>query len=113
MVGQYQGGHERVQDDERHGTKSKCVAREDKGRPIATFLGEKVRMRTVENYFSTKTLSAFCKLARRYGRRRIRAYQLKKIWTIMELSTTSNVRGYRASTTQRQCESIFNKASDV
>ena len=37
MVGQYQGGHERVQDDERHGTKSKCLAREDKGRPIATW----------------------------------------------------------------------------
>ena len=46
MVGQYQGGHERVQDDGRHGTKSKCVAREDKGRPIVTWrrpLGEKVR----------------------------------------------------------------------
>ena len=46
MVGQYQGGHERVQDDGRHGTKSKCVAREDKGRPIATRrrpLGEKAR----------------------------------------------------------------------
>ena len=46
MVGQYQGGHERVQDDGRHGPKSKCVAREDKGRPIATWrrpLGEKVR----------------------------------------------------------------------
>ena len=46
MVGQYQGGHERVQDDGRHGTKSKCVARDDKGRPIATWrrpLGEKVR----------------------------------------------------------------------
>ena len=46
MVGQYQGGHERVQDDGRHGTKSKCVAREDKGRPIFTRrrpLGEKVR----------------------------------------------------------------------
>ena len=46
MVGQYQGGHERVQDDGIHGTKSKCVAREDKGRPIATWrrpLGEKVR----------------------------------------------------------------------
>ena len=44
MVGQYQGGHERVQDDGRHGTKSKCVAREVKGRPIATWrrpLGEK------------------------------------------------------------------------
>ena len=44
MVGQYQGGHERVQDDGRHGTKWKCVAREDKGRPIATWrrpLGEK------------------------------------------------------------------------
>ena len=44
MVGQYQGGHERVQDDGRHGTESKCVAREDKGRPIATRrrpLGEK------------------------------------------------------------------------
>ena len=44
MAGQYQGGHERVQDDGRHGTKSKCVAREDKGRPIATWrrpLGEK------------------------------------------------------------------------
>ena len=46
MVGQYQGGHERVQDDGRHGTRSKCVAHEDKGRPIATWrrpLGEKVR----------------------------------------------------------------------
>ena len=46
MVGQYQGGHERVQDHGRHGTKSKCVAREDKGRPIATRrrpLGETVR----------------------------------------------------------------------
>ena len=44
MVGQYQGGHERVQDDGRHGTRSKCVAHEDKGRPIATWrrpLGEK------------------------------------------------------------------------
>ena len=36
MVGQYQGGHERVQDDGRHGTKSKRVERENKGRPIAT-----------------------------------------------------------------------------
>ena len=47
MVGQYQGGHERVQDDGRHGTRSKCVAHEDKGRPIATWrrpLGEKVRI---------------------------------------------------------------------
>ena len=47
MVGQYQGGHERVQDDGRHGTISKCVAHEDKGRPIATWrrpLGEKVRI---------------------------------------------------------------------
>ena len=38
--------YERVQYDGRHGTKSKCVAREDKGRPIATWrrpLGEKVR----------------------------------------------------------------------
>ena len=46
MVGQYQGGHERVQDDGRHGTKSKCVAREVKGRPIATWrrpIGEKAR----------------------------------------------------------------------
>ena len=46
MVGQYQEGHERVPDDGRHGTKSKCVAREDKGRPIATWrrpLCEKVR----------------------------------------------------------------------
>ena len=53
MVGQYQGGHERVQDDGRHGTKSKCVAREDKGRPIATWrrpLGEKVR-RTILGLF--------------------------------------------------------------
>ena len=51
MVGQYQGGHERVQDDGRHGTKSKCVAREDKGRPIATWrrpLGEKVRKYSTE-----------------------------------------------------------------
>ena len=51
MVGQYQGGHERVQDDGRHGTRSKCVAHEDKGRPIATWrrpLGEKVR-REVDN----------------------------------------------------------------
>ena len=49
MVGQYQGEHERVQDDGRHGTKSKCVAREDKGRPIATWrrplLGENGRDR--------------------------------------------------------------------
>ena len=48
MVGQYQGGHERVglHDDGRHGEKSKCMAREDKGRPIATWrrpLGEKVK----------------------------------------------------------------------
>ena len=38
--------NESVQDDGRHGTKSKCVAREDKGRPIATWrrpLGEEVR----------------------------------------------------------------------
>ena len=35
-----------IQDDGRHGTTSNCVAREDKGRPIATWrrpLGEKVR----------------------------------------------------------------------
>ena len=54
MVGQYQGGHERVQDDGRHGTTSKFVEREDKGRPIATWrrpLGEKVR----KMYMSSQT----------------------------------------------------------
>ena len=30
MAGQHQGGHERIQDDGKHGTKSKCVAHEDK-----------------------------------------------------------------------------------
>ena len=62
MVGQYQGGHERVQDDGRHvrhGTQSKCVAREDKGRPIATWrrpLGEKVRRSETRRHHFTKTL---------------------------------------------------------
>ena len=34
MVGQYQGGHERVQDDGRQGTKSKCVAQKIKAGPF-------------------------------------------------------------------------------
>ena len=36
-AGQYQGGHERVQDDGRHGTESKCVTHEDNVRPITTW----------------------------------------------------------------------------
>ena len=53
MVGQYHGGHERVQDDGRHGTRSKCVVHEDKGRPIATWrrpLGEKVRRSSIHGH---------------------------------------------------------------
>ena len=31
---QHQGGHARIQDDTKHGTRSKCVAHGDKGRPL-------------------------------------------------------------------------------
>ena len=41
MDGQHQEGHERVQDDGRDGRISKCVAHEDKGRPIIGGIGEK------------------------------------------------------------------------
>ena len=45
MAGQKQRWHEILQDDEIHGAKSKCVAREANDQPITTWrrpLGEKV-----------------------------------------------------------------------
>ena len=44
MAGQCQGGHESVQNNERRGAESKCVAHGDKGWPITTWrrpVGEK------------------------------------------------------------------------
>ena len=40
MTGQHQGGHERVQNDERRGKESKCVAHEDKDRRYSIGEGE-------------------------------------------------------------------------
>ena len=46
MARQHPGWHEIILDDEIHGAESKCVAHEDKGRPIATWrrpMGENTR----------------------------------------------------------------------
>ena len=47
MAAQHQGGHESVQDDGRDGTKSKCMAHEDKAWAIITWRSHKgVKVRT-------------------------------------------------------------------
>ena len=52
MAGQYQGGHERVQDDRTRGAESKWVEHENKGRLITTWnrlIGEKNSVKQVPN----------------------------------------------------------------
>ena len=54
MTGQHQGGHERVQNDERRGKESKCVAHEDNDKPITIGEGElhNERHRVLKQYYT-------------------------------------------------------------